>query len=73
MVYTRSDSCDNYPTSVSAFLQGLRLGLVRTERFVRRITHAGTGEACFCFFIKRIFLGDDFRAAIKDSGTISSF
>jgi hypothetical protein len=41
------------------------LGFVLTDLFVFRITHAGTAEACFCFFISRIFLELDFRAAIK--------
>jgi hypothetical protein len=41
------------------------LGLVLTDLFVLKITHAGTAEACFAFFINRIFLPEDLRAAIK--------
>jgi len=29
------------------------------------MTHAGTEEACFCFFINRFFLPECLRAAIK--------
>jgi len=45
-------------------LQALRFGFVLTARFVLRIIQAGTGTACFVFFSKRIFLGEDLRAAI---------
>ena len=64
MVYTLSRSRDNYPTSTSVDLHARRFGLVRTVLFVLRITQAGTGDVCFVFFNRRIFLGEDLRAAI---------
>jgi hypothetical protein len=65
IVYTRSSSCDIYPTPTSVCLHALRFGFVRTVLFVRTITQAGTGDACFIFFINRVFRGPCFRAAIK--------
>jgi len=38
--------------------------LVLTPLLVLRITQAGTGEVCLVFLSRRIFLGDDLRAAI---------
>jgi hypothetical protein len=38
--------------------------LVLTDLLVLRIIQAGTAVACFVFFNKRIFLGEDLRAAI---------
>jgi len=49
------------------------LGFVLTDLFVLKITHAGTAEACFCFFINRIFLPEDLRAALKIQARQSLF
>ena len=65
IVYTRSSSCDIYPTPTSVRLHALRFGFVRTVLFVRTIIHAGTGDACLIFFISRVLRGPGFRAAMK--------
>jgi hypothetical protein len=38
--------------------------LVLTVLLVLRMIQAGTADVCFVFFNRRIFLGEDFRAAI---------
>ena len=40
-------------------------GFVLTVRLVFRITHAGTADACFVFFINLIFLPEYFLAPMK--------
>jgi hypothetical protein len=40
---------------------------------VLRITHAGTEEACFVFFINRFFLPEGLRAAIKTQASQALF
>jgi len=54
-------------------LQALRFGFVLTARFVLRIIQAGTGTACLVFFSKRIFLGEDLRAAIDSQARRALF
>lgn len=43
----------------------LRFGFVRTLLLVFMIIQAGTGSACFAFFISLTFRGEDFRAATR--------
>jgi len=54
-------------------LQDLLFGFVLTDLLVLRITHAGTEEACFCFFINRFFLPEGLRAAIKTQASQALF
>src|SRR3972149_2970729 len=55
----------NYPTPTSVLRHCLFFGFVRTVLFVLIITHAGTDEFCFSFFISLIFLGADLWAPMK--------
>ena len=52
-------------TSTSVCLQALRFGFVLTDLLVLRIIHAGTGDVCFIFLSRRIFLPERLRAAIE--------